>query len=119
MKNRICPYHNLCLSYGDCDDCDHGINYTRLQKKIKSIKKKVDAPQYLIVEANNYNYNIAVIASYASRKKAVEGVKQRYQTLLKLNGFEEDGNLCYYSENGYNVSDGNNVVYGSILEAKL
>ncbi len=40
MKSRICPSRKYCWDAGNCETCDFGKAYEKLNKKIKNLKKK-------------------------------------------------------------------------------
>ena len=39
MKSKLCPYKKHCHSSGDCENCDFGKEFNRLDKKITRLKK--------------------------------------------------------------------------------
>ena len=46
MKSRICPYRKHCKN--ECSDCDFSITFEKQNKKIKSLKKKLETSQIVI-----------------------------------------------------------------------
>lgn len=42
MKCRLCPTRKYCWDVGNCESCDFGKAYEKLNKKNKNLKKKND-----------------------------------------------------------------------------
>lgn len=40
MKSKLCPYKKHCHNAGDCETCDFGIAFGRLEKRIVRLKKE-------------------------------------------------------------------------------
>lgn len=115
-RNRSCPYHGHCLDYGDCQDCDHGIAYNKFFRKVSNLKEKLENDQFIVVEANNTDYELSVFGPFRKRKEAEQFIYERYVSLTaeykSVNSFVIEESSC--SEDGYTVLCNGDVTYGRI-----
>lgn len=43
MTSKHCPYKDTCRERGDCENCDHGLKYEQMGRKIIWLEKEKKA----------------------------------------------------------------------------
>lgn len=100
MKSRICPLRKHCWDAGNCETCDFGMAYEKLNKKIKNLKKNNEN-----LKTENEELKKDLDATIAGQKtlqkfistatsKAINGFAERLKELCSDETTDNTNNPC-------------------------